>query len=94
MEKDDRTEEEKAIGRAIWQGSAILANKVFVVWTGQMFRITFAEQPLEPNAVPIFRAAIGLAPGDALGFADALAEAVKPIRDAISAQQAMDKQHG
>jgi hypothetical protein len=48
---DNRTEEEKAIGRVIWEGPALLTNKMFVVVMGTTVRITFTEQPA-PELLP------------------------------------------
>jgi hypothetical protein len=67
----------------IWEGPAVLTNKMWIVWTGQLVRITFAEQAV-PDEVPRFRAAVGMAMEDAIAFSKALAETVKPLEEALA----------
>jgi hypothetical protein len=78
--------DEKEEGRVIWEGPAYLTNKIYVVFTGQMVRITFAEQA-GPDEPPMFRTAVGLTPLDAIAFSKALANSLKPIEEAVAAQQ-------
>jgi hypothetical protein len=78
--------DEKEEARVIWEGSAYLSNKIYVVFTGQMVRITFAEQA-GPDELPVFRAAEGLTPLDAIAFSKTLANSLKPIEEAVAAQQ-------
>jgi hypothetical protein len=82
---------EIAIGQAIWEGPAIFTNKMWIVWTGQAVRITFAEQA-GPTDVPKFRSAVAMGPADAIAFSKALAATVRPLEEALQAQaQAMEK---
>ncbi len=76
-----RTEQDIANEEAIWGGPAFLANKIWVVYTGQMVRITFGEQG-GPDETPRFRTAVGLTPNDAIAFAKLLKDIVKPYEDA------------
>jgi hypothetical protein len=86
----ERTEEEKAIGRVIWEGPAFLVNRAWIVWNGQMIRITFGEQG-GPDEPPLFRAAVGMTPADATAFAQVLADTLKQLQEAIARQPAVDK---
>jgi len=64
---------------------------MWIVWTGQVFRITFAEQDPGADGPPIFRTAVGLSPADAVAFSRALAESVRPIEEAIAKQQTEER---
>ncbi|MGP0093289.1 MAG: hypothetical protein ACLPKB_25600 [Xanthobacteraceae bacterium] len=81
-----RTPEETITENAIWGGPAFLANRVWVVYSGQMVRITFGEQG-GPEETPRFRTAVGLTPADAIAFAELLKNVVKPYEEEMKAQQ-------
>jgi hypothetical protein len=82
---------ELAVAEAIWGGPAFLSNRAWIVWTGQLVRITFGEQG-GPDEAPHFRTAIGMSIADAIAFSKVLAETLKPIEEAMIAQQkAMEK---
>jgi hypothetical protein len=83
---DNRTEEEKAIGRVIWEGPALLTNKMFVVVMGTTVRITFTEQPA-PELLPIFRSAVAMSIPDAIGLSNVLKDSLAQLEDILKSRQ-------
>jgi hypothetical protein len=79
-------EMEQANAEAIWGGPAFLSNRAWIVWTGQVVRIAFGEQG-GPDEAPHFRTAVGMSITDAIAFSKVLAETLKPIEEAMTAQQ-------
>lgn len=77
--------DEKAIGRVIWEGPAFLTSKVWIIWTEQIVRITFAEQS-GPDELPVFRTAVALTPADAIAFSKVLADVVKQYEEPAAKQ--------
>jgi hypothetical protein len=91
VEMDNRAEDEKAVGRVIWEGPSLLTNKMFVVVIGTMVRITFAEQPA-PDLLPIFRSSVAMTIPDAIAFSQVLKDVIAQLEEVAKA--AADKQRG
>jgi hypothetical protein len=54
-----------------WQAPGIMVNKVYMYFNGHSVRISFAEQG-SPELPAVSRAAVVMAPGDAVEFSKAL----------------------